>query len=700
MEQARAHRRLRSIREHARLRGRQLIDLAEHERDALIVGQSIERAVQDRGELPAGEVVVGAAARRDRLVGELREGGAAAARGADVLVSAAERDRDQERPQAGIAAKPADRVGERQERVVDEILCDIIIADELAREAAERGVMGAIDLVDRLRIVVREPRLEGRDAGGVRIARDGKRERQQVLVPEGPVFVQTRFARTKRALRGPRRMKIAWLILILLVAPVAAQPVTHPDAGPTLGVEVLAPASEVDPSAVRAAIAGELAVEVTDATAFAPSLGRLEILVDRGEIRIAYHPAAGTVIERTLALPVADDERVQLIAYVATNLVRDQASEILAGLRPPPLVPATRPTPRTTRRIPATIGFVPGVAVDRVFGERVVVGVGLHVLVGATGGSEYASVSGLVDVQREFANGAQIGGVAAVSRGTVDGVQIGGVAAYTTDRLHGIQVGGVAAASRHVEGVQLGGVASIARGRVDGLQIGGVASAAERVHGLQIGGVASIARRVDGVQLAGVASVGGDVRGMQIGVVNVARRMRGVQLGVINLSDDGDDAIPIGLVNYARNGRLAAEGWVESSRLTAAALRHGTRRVHNVWAVGWSPDHDHVLVGAGLGAHVALGGATSPAVDIDTMHWLTNVWDGETGQLSQLRASLAIPLGGVEVFGGAATNVYISDEMDESASFHPVLARRTTTSGGTSVVLWPSAFVGVRLRAR
>jgi len=500
-------------------------------------------------------------------------------------------------------------------------------------------------------------------------------------------------------------MRIAWLIISLLVAPVApvatAQPVTHPDMGPALGVEVLAPAHEVDPAAVRAAIAGELAVEVTDATAFAPRLGRLEILVDHGELRIAYHPAAGTVIERTLALPVADDERVQLIAYVATNLVRDQASEILAGLHPPPpREPAPPPTPYTTRRIPATIGVVPGAAVDRVFGEHVVVGFGLHVLVGATDGSEYASVSGLVDVQREFANGAQLGGVAAVSRGTVDGVQIGGVAAYTTDGLHGIQIAGVAAASKHVEGVQIGGVTSIARGRVEGLQIGGVASIARRVDGVQLGGVASIARRVDGVQLGGVASVGGDVRGMQIGVVNVARRMRGVQLGVVNLSDDGDDAIPIGLVNYARNGRLAAEGWVESSRLSAAAIRHGTRHVHNTWAVGWSPDHDHVLVGAGLGAHVALGGATSPAVDIDTMHWLTNVWDGETGQLSQLRASLAVPLGGVEVFGGAAANVYVSDEMDESASFHPVLERRTTTSGGTSVVVWPSAFVGVRLRAR
>jgi hypothetical protein len=81
------------------------------------------------------------------------------------------------------------------------------------------------------------------------------------------------------------------------------------------------------------------------------------------------------------------------------------------------------------------------------------------------------------------------------------------------------------------------------------------------------------------------------------------------------------------------------------------------------------------------------------------MSWITNVWDGELGQLSQLRASVALPIGGIEVFGGAAANVYVN-EMDESASFHPVYERRTTTDGGTSVVAWPSVFAGVRLLAR
>ena len=38
--------------------------------------------------------------------------------------------------------------------------------------------------------------------------------------------------------------------------------------------------------------------------------------------------------------------------------------------------------------------------------------------------------------------------------------------------------------------------------------------------------------------------------------------------------------------------------------------------------------------------------------------------------------------------------------MDESADFHPTLARRYDSSNGTHVVSWPSVFAGVRLHAR
>ena len=198
MEQAGAHRGFGCAGDLGGLACGELIDLAEDERDALIVGELVERGVQERRELLAREVVVGAAALGQRLLRELCHRGAAAARGADVLVTAAQRDRDQERAQAGVAAKPADRGGQRDEDVVHEVLGDIVVADQPAREAADRGVVRAVDLVDRLRITAADAlfqrRRRGRDLHGIGVTRDGKRDRQQGFVPGAYAIIQTAFA--------------------------------------------------------------------------------------------------------------------------------------------------------------------------------------------------------------------------------------------------------------------------------------------------------------------------------------------------------------------------------------------------------------------------------------------------------------------------------------------------------------------------
>jgi hypothetical protein len=535
--------------------------------------------------------------------------------------------------------------------------------------------------------------------------------------------------------------------LLLGGVPAAAQPVEHPSqeteppaqhAGPELGVEINVDAAELDASELRAAIALDLAVGVTDATGFAPALGRLEIAVANGAARISYRPAAGTLVERTIALPVDAAERIELLSYIATNLVRDQAGEVLAGLRPaqvviPPPAPPPTPGPRPrTYEMAATIGFVPPLAVDRIVGSHVIVGAGLHALVGSTDGSRFVSISGLVDSQREFASGIQIGGIAAIAGRLDTGIQIGGIGAVSRGSATGLQIGGLTALAQRVDtGLQIGGLAAVSRGPTNGLQIGGLTAASSgdlegmqiaglvsvsradatglqigglgavasgRMRGMQIAGGASVADSVRGVQISGGANIGGDVEGMQIGVINVAKRMRGVQIGVVNVTGDGDDAYPIGLINYAKNGRVAVDAWVESSQLSGVALRHGTRHIHNVWGVAYSPDHDHLLAGAGLGYHTDI--ASGITLDIDAMNWWTNVWNGETGQLNQLRATVALPVGPVDLFAGAAANVYISDDEDESQNFHPVWARNYMSDSGTRVVTWPTAFVGVRLRAR
>ncbi|MDX2091647.1 MAG: hypothetical protein SFX73_27550 [Kofleriaceae bacterium] len=542
-------------------------------------------------------------------------------------------------------------------------------------------------------------------------------------------------------------MRSVGLFFALAVAPyhALAQPVEHPDIEPAstpaaaLELAILVDATaDLDSAAVRSAIAADLGVQVSDAPGTA--LGSLAISIVAQSVRIEYRPVNGPSVERTVALPATRDDRARLIAFIATNLVRDQASEILAGLpaTPPPapeqeptpavvVPPIAQPTPAVTpapraSHFPFSLGLVPPLAVDRVAGAKVVVGVGVHAVAGHSDGSQYASISGAVDTKTQFASGAQIAGAlavagriddgvqiagaAALSRGNTEGGQIAGAAAITRGDLAGIQIAGAAAMTvGNAYGIQIGGAASGSKRDLTGIQLGGGATfAAGTATGLQIAGGASIANRLRGLQIAGGANIAGDATGMQIGTINIAKRMRGVQLGVVNITEDSDGTVPIGVINYSKNGPLAVDAWLDTAKISAVAFRHGTKHVHNLWSIGWSPDHEHMMVGAGIGIHRAINtGASQLGFDLDAMYWMTDVTGGDPDKsLSQLRASIAVPIGPLDLFGGVAANVHVVTDEDMMASedFHPIAERRVTSDGGTTVTTWPTVFAGARMRLR
>jgi hypothetical protein len=498
-----------------------------------------------------------------------------------------------------------------------------------------------------------------------------------------------------------------------------------------LAVDVATQACGVEAESIRAALRSELTISLT-----ADAAARMMVECDADLLRVTYTNGAQPVIKREATLPRLTTDRLRLITYLATNLVRDESADVLAGLlrlgAAAPIVsgdsklePTTKPhvthprLPRSTsvpaatfaataeRRAqpttytPVSIGFVPPLSVDRLAGTHTRIGVGLHLLVGVSDSATIVSASGLVDSKRDDVTGVQIAGLVAHAARIEGGVQIAGLVAHAQTAVDGAQLGGLAAIGHDVYGVQLGGIMTVATGQLHGLQLSGIASIARNLRGVQLAGVANVGGDVKGVQLAGIVNVGGDVKGMQLSVVNIARRMRGVQLGLLNISETSDDAFPIGLLNFARDGNVTVDTWAESSQLAALALRHGTRRVHNIWAVAWAPDHPNILVGAGLGVHVPMQAGTHRlGVDIEAMGWLTDMWHGKPGSLEQLRATIAIPIGQVEIITGAAINVGIDRIETANVGFHPVVTKRFTFDSGLHVVMWPTVFAGLRLHLR
>ena len=96
---------------------------------------------------------------------------------------------------------------------------------------------------------------------------------------------------------------------------------------------------------------------------------------------------------------------------------------------------------------------------------------------------------------------------------------------WTRGALVGAQLGGLVSAAAGGRGAQVSGIASVSDGDFRGVQLAGVANVARQSRGLQLAGVFNGAETVNGLQLT-VVNVGGDVRGAQVGVVNVARTSR------------------------------------------------------------------------------------------------------------------------------------------------------------------------------
>lgn len=178
---------------------------------------------------------------------------------------------------------------------------------------------------------------------------------------------------------------------------------------------------------------------------------------------------------------------------------------------------------------PFQLSFTPGLSTHGKMSGQVINNFSLNVLGGYSGGVNGLEVGGLFNIDKKDARFVQVAGLFNIVGGNVQGVQVGGITNTVLGAVAGVQVGGVTNyARKDFTGVQIGGVYNHTSGFMHGVQIGGVGNfSRERASGLQIGGVGNIANR--------------DMHGVQVGgVFNYAKRLKGVQIGLINIADTSD----------------------------------------------------------------------------------------------------------------------------------------------------------------
>lgn len=393
--------------------------------------------------------------------------------------------------------------------------------------------------------------------------------------------------------------RAAPIVLAALLAAPPARAQTEPagDGAVTLDVQA---AELVDAEALREALEADLGVEVR--LVHDPAARVVISASDDGRITLRVRRAGGDVLEREAVPEEGGARTITTVTLLVANLVRDESSELLALLRiarapetvepapepvepapapPPPPVPAApavpvpEPTPDAEPSLdpmPAAIDFAPLLGFSTATQGRDRRHFALGVVGALSGRVEGLSLSGVVDLTLGEVRGLQLAGVAALAGGPVHGAQLG-LVGVTTDRVAGLQLTwAVAIAPNGLEGLQMSlvGVA----GPVRGVQMGLVDVASSTVEGMQLGLVNVAAGEVRGAQLGLTNVAGGSLDGSQIGLVNVASgRVRGLQLGLVNVAESAGAAI--GLVSVQHAGRTQLRVGADTNGYLGATLVHG-----------------------------------------------------------------------------------------------------------------------------
>jgi len=174
------------------------------------------------------------------------------------------------------------------------------------------------------------------------------------------------------------------------------------------------------------------------------------------------------------------------------------------------------------------------------------------------------------------------------------------------------------------------------------------------------------------MQIATVNNATADYTGVQIGCVNYAHRLDGVQIGVVNIVDDGENAIPIGLINVVRNGHYELEVLYGDALYTNVNYKMGVEHFYTIFKLGFSSYENNPVysTGIGFGTIVTLAEKHKVSIDLSANQIIYNHEWKEDGNnfLTKLDLNYKLGLGEhVSLVAGPSFNFYVSEvRVDDS----------------------------------
>lgn len=301
---------------------------------------------------------------------------------------------------------------------------------------------------------------------------------------------------------------------------------------------------------------------------------------------------------------------------------------------------------------PWQLSLTPGLSTNGQMNSQVINNFSFNVLGGYSGGTNGFELAGLFNIDKKSAQYFQLAGIFNTVGENVNGLQVAGVSNTVLDSVRGAQIGGVTNFVRtKFSGFQLGGVYNHVGASLDGFQLGGVVNFTNhKTHGAQIAGVANVSsREVNGIQVAGV--------------FNYTRKLRGVQIGLINVADTSE-GYSIGLINIVFKGYHKLSLSTNEVVNLNAAVKSGNRNLYSIFLGGYnSVPHEKVWsFGYGLGSEIISRKKFSLNLEGTCQHLYLGSWDFYN-LLNRANVQFNYKFGKyVSVFAGPVYSVFVSNQ--------------------------------------
>jgi hypothetical protein len=304
----------------------------------------------------------------------------------------------------------------------------------------------------------------------------------------------------------------------------------------------------------------------------------------------------------------------------------------------------------TTRNF--QLSFVPGLSTQGKLSSQVTNNFSFNILGGYTAGVNKLELAGVFNLTKKNVQSVQAAGVFNIVGGTVKGLQVAGVHNLVFDSVNGVQAAGVSNFTRgKLNGVQLAGVYNHVTDSINGVQAAGVANFAKaKIKGWQIAGVANVSiKATDGVQLAGV--------------FNYTKKLRGVQIGLINIADTSE-GYSIGLINFVKNGYHQLSVSTDEISKLNIAYKSGNRKLYGIIQAGTNLNNNNKLFsfGYGIGRDNIINKQFSVTTELSARYLYSGSWDYNNLQNKFSLNFQWKPFKGFSVYAGPSFSLFTSNQ--------------------------------------